>query len=95
MTKKGKPHPNSLKNLRPPWQKGDVPNPKRINRKRPITDRYFGRAEDPLPEKIREKLKLEEGAKFCITTTGTEHSPTFQPPPAWVSRRQVLPEVWQ
>jgi hypothetical protein len=64
MNVKKKPSPNSLKNLRPPWKKGDVPNPKGVNRKRPITDRYFGRAEDPLPEKIRKKFKLEEGATW-------------------------------
>src|SRR5215469_5607254 len=74
MSKKKKPrknlHPNSLKNLRPPWKPGEVPNPGGINRKRPYTDRMFAKGEELLSvstegEKIRKKLKLPETARWA------------------------------
>ena len=53
---KRKVNPKSLKNLRPPWKKGDVPNPLGINRGRTYSDRYEEVATSPLPEKIRLKI---------------------------------------
>lgn len=49
-------NPKSLKNLKPPIKPGEVRNPQGINRKRPITDRYFERSEMPLPESLRKKI---------------------------------------
>jgi hypothetical protein len=49
-------NPKSLANLRPPWRKGETPNPHGINRKRPITDEYFARACEPVPEKLRKRF---------------------------------------
>jgi hypothetical protein len=48
----------SLANLRAPWKPGESGNPLGINRKRPITDRYFERSESPLPEKLRRAINV-------------------------------------
>jgi len=40
-----------------------VHNPLGINRKRPITDEYFARASDPVPEKLREKINQQLGVE--------------------------------
>ena len=55
--------PNSLANLQPPIQKGEVRNPTGINRKRPYTDRLFVHGEELLTatdegEAIRKVLKM-------------------------------------
>lgn len=71
MGKKYTPPPESLANLKPA-KPGEVRNALGINRKKPITDRYYERAEDALPDKIRrqfnEKLGIEalkEGATWA------------------------------
>jgi hypothetical protein len=49
-------NPNSLANLRAPWRKGETPNPRGINRKRPITDEYFAQACELVPERLRQRF---------------------------------------
>ena len=53
-------HEKSLANLKP-IKPGEVRNPLGINRKRPWSDRYSQRSEDPIPEKIRRKFNQEMG----------------------------------
>ena len=45
---KRKMNAKSLANLKPPIQKGEVRNPKGINRKRPYTDRMYAHSEELL-----------------------------------------------
>ncbi len=54
-------NPRSLANLKLPFKKGEVHNPRGINRKRPITDRYYQRTEEPLPDDIRERFNRQMG----------------------------------
>jgi hypothetical protein len=69
------PHPNSLKNLRPPWKPGQVPNPEGINRKRSYTDRLHEVAETLLPAELREKInsafERQFGKKDLLPPTAT------------------------
>ena len=50
----------SLANLKP-IKPGEVRNPLGINRKRPWSDRYSQRSEDPIPEKIRRQFNHQMG----------------------------------
>jgi hypothetical protein len=50
----------SLANLTP-IKPGEVRNPLGINRKRPWSDRYSQRSEDPIPEKIRRQFNHQMG----------------------------------
>jgi len=61
-------NPNSRKNLKS-FKKGQIGNPTGINRKRPLTDRMFGRVEELLSdsaegEALRKKLKLSPAATW-------------------------------
>ena len=56
-------NPNSLKNLKPA-KPGQILNPRGINRKRPITDRYFQWSEEPLPEILRTKMNASVGEEL-------------------------------
>jgi hypothetical protein len=56
-------NPKSLANLKP-IKKGEVRNPQGINRKRPITDRYYERSESPLPESIRKRVNKSIGEEI-------------------------------
>lgn len=55
-------NPKSLANLKPA-KPGEVRNPKGINRKRPITDRYFERSELPMPEILRQQFNQKLGVE--------------------------------
>jgi hypothetical protein len=62
-------NPKSRANLKPP-AKGEVRNPKGINRKRPWTDRMFAQSEELLIKTqagraILKKLKLPESATWA------------------------------
>jgi hypothetical protein len=50
----------SLANLTP-IKPGEVRNPLGINRKRPWSDRYSQRSEDPIPDKIRRQFNHQMG----------------------------------
>src|SRR5712692_9589357 len=54
-------HPNSLKNLRPPWRPGQVPNPKGVNKKRPFSDRYEQMGEARAPIELIQKINKDFG----------------------------------
>src|ERR1700675_1210646 len=56
-------NPKSLANLKP-WQPGQSGNPEGINRKRPITDRYYQRSEEKLPESLRKKFNEKVGEEI-------------------------------
>jgi hypothetical protein len=56
-------NPNSLKNLKP-TKPGQVLNPQGINRKRPITDCYYQRSEEPLPENLRIRINASIGEEI-------------------------------
>ena len=47
-----------------PAKKGEVRNPLGINRKRPITDEYFGTSQDALPEALRKKINESMGEEI-------------------------------
>lgn len=47
--KKAKQHPNSLKNLRPPWKPGESGHPEGRPTKKPITEAYTELANQPVP----------------------------------------------
>src|SRR6202049_3206237 len=71
-------HPHSLANLRP-IAPGEVRNPRGINRRRPITDRYYEWSESMLPEAIRRKINkefhaeiLKEGATWADATAARQ-----------------------
>jgi hypothetical protein len=55
----------SLANLRAPWKRGASENPVRINQKRPITDEYYARGNEPVPEPLCKKLKLRIGTTWA------------------------------
>jgi hypothetical protein len=59
-------NPSSLNNLKP-TKPGQVLNPQGINRKRPITDRYYQRSEEPLPEILRAKINASIGEELLKT----------------------------
>jgi hypothetical protein len=56
-------NPKSLANLAPPVKPGEVLNPTGINRKRPITDEYYARSQEPLPEPLRLKINAALGVE--------------------------------
>jgi hypothetical protein len=66
MKKKRKMNPQSLANLRPPIKPGEVLNPLGVNRKRPWTERYAQRSEDPISEKLRVKFNREVGEEVLL-----------------------------
>ena len=47
-----------------PWPKGKSGNPGGRPRKKPVTERYEELMTTPLPDEVRRKLKLEEGATY-------------------------------
>lgn len=57
-------NPNSLKNLRPPIKKGEVLNPKGINRKTPWSTENYKLASGPLPEKLRKTINSSVGTEL-------------------------------
>ena len=67
-----------MANLRP-IAPGEVRNPRGINRRRPITDRYYEWSESMLPEAIRRKINkefhaeiLKEGATWADATAARQ-----------------------
>jgi hypothetical protein len=48
----------------PAWKSGQSGNPSGRPRMQPISDRYAHIAEEKLPENIRKKLKLGQGATY-------------------------------
>jgi hypothetical protein len=60
-------HPNSLKNLQPPYKPGDewTGNAGGRPKKRPLTDEYFADLERPMPPKMCKKLDLPIGSTFA------------------------------
>jgi hypothetical protein len=66
---KRKMNAKSLANMAPPIKKGEIRNPRGINRKRPWTDRMFSMTEEPLRiteegELIRKSMHLPENATW-------------------------------
>lgn len=59
MPKRG--HPATL---RPPWKPGESGNPSGRPKRRPITDLYEKQLDQRLPEPLRLKLGLQEGATY-------------------------------
>lgn len=53
-------NPKSRANLKP-WKPGQSGNPKGINRKRPITDEYFARANEVIPDRLRLEINKKIG----------------------------------
>src|ERR1035437_5294375 len=47
-------------NLGPPWKPGESGNPSGQH-KRPITDEYYARSQEPLPESLRLKINTALG----------------------------------
>src|SRR5258708_363391 len=69
-------HPNSLRNLRPPWRPGQAPNPQGINKKRPFSDRYAEMGQAQAPIELIQKLNkqfgkpvLSENCSWCELVT--------------------------
>jgi|SRR5580698_8973241 hypothetical protein len=58
-----------IENLRPPWKPGESGNPSGRPKKRLLSEVYGEHAELPLPEKLRLKLGLWEGATFADALT--------------------------
>ena len=56
-------NPKSLENLKPA-KPGEVRNPQGINRKRPITDEYYARSQQPLPESLRRQINEKLGEEI-------------------------------
>src|ERR1700739_2105986 len=57
-------YPESRKRGLKPWPKGVSGNPGGRPKKRPITDRYYQKAEEPLSEKDCKRLKVPIGATW-------------------------------
>ena len=51
-------------NLMPPWKPGQSGNPGGRPKRRPISDRYEVLADTVLPDDLRRKLSLKEGATY-------------------------------
>lgn len=64
ITDQKKPHPNSLANLRPPWQPGQSGNPGGRPVRKPITDQLWQLIDEAIEEgKLKGKIKSRAAAE--------------------------------
>ena len=59
------PNARSLANLRPPWKKGEVPNPHGRPKKKPITEAYERRMSEVLPDDVCKSVRLKRGSTWA------------------------------